>query len=298
MAPGSSPLARGTLRLRTPPAPAARFIPARAGNTSSIAIPSRRATVHPRSRGEHDEDGIYHDQSTGSSPLARGTRRRQRRRRVRGRFIPARAGNTVLALLSYSRFTVHPRSRGEHRGRSVLLYRCCGSSPLARGTRRRQVPRRLLRRFIPARAGNTGPSSSRTEPRTVHPRSRGEHGKHSAIAWRAYGSSPLARGTHPEDAIGLSPQRFIPARAGNTPAEWMPPKAPAVHPRSRGEHSPIGCASRPSDGSSPLARGTPPATVRARPRPRFIPARAGNTSGAAREPSISTVHPRSRGEHF
>ena len=80
-------------------------------------------------------------------------------------------------------------------------------------------PRQHLRgvhRFIPARAGNTRAATRSPGPRTVHPRSRGEHWEAPAMGVEVAGSSPLARGTplpdHPAGVI----LRFIPARAGNT----------------------------------------------------------------------------------
>ena len=91
---GSSPLARGTPRPRRRAAPERRFIPARAGNTSSPAPATSRPPVHPRSRGEHHAQLPFAEQIDGSSPLARGTRGKRAAPRKVGRFIPARAGNT------------------------------------------------------------------------------------------------------------------------------------------------------------------------------------------------------------
>ena len=71
------------------------------------------------------------------------------------RFIPARAGNTHLDLVSLVEKAVHPRAGGEHvrklRARSVPD----GSSPRGRGTQRLSRRAVKLHRFIPARAGNT-----------------------------------------------------------------------------------------------------------------------------------------------
>ena len=66
---GSSPLARGTPPLDVRGRRRRRFIPARAGNTSSP-----RSSVHPRSRGEHSRRNGHSVSLAGSSPLARGTR--------------------------------------------------------------------------------------------------------------------------------------------------------------------------------------------------------------------------------
>ena len=71
---GSSPLARGTRRGRPRRHPPTRFIPARAGNTWPGSGRATSSTVHPRSRGEHENRPFAEQYSSGSSPLARGTR--------------------------------------------------------------------------------------------------------------------------------------------------------------------------------------------------------------------------------
>ena len=297
-------------------------------------------SVHPRSRGEHDRARAGDGGASGSSPLARGTRLRAIPLRGAGRFIPARAGNTYTL--------------------ATVLAPINGSSPLARGTLSLDYPCSGPLRFIPARAGNTASSSSWVRRETVHPRSRGEHSSSSTPPPTRAGSSPLARGTRSPVSETRSPDRFIPARAGNTVSRLQFPRPQAVHPRSRGEHiwgnSSIGSQNRfiPAragntlirssslpkvSGSSPLARGTrgwprsavAPSSVHPRSRGehargstpagasrRFIPARAGNTgrsvigmeschrfiparAGNTCEPQPmdypSAVHPRSRGEH-
>ena len=52
-----------------------------------------------------------------------------------------------------------------------------------------------------------------------------------------------------------------------------------------------------SDGSSPLARGTPTRSLGRSGVGRFIPARAGNTGAGRHRHTPPPVHPRSRGEH-
>ena len=233
--------------------------------------------VHPRSRGEHLSPSPPCHREYGSSPLARGTLSPSPPCHREIRFIPARAGNTCPWRRSSRYPPVHPRSRGEHWVR--VDPRGCGhgSSPLARGTRLDRGSGRIPRRFIPARAGNTRPSTRSPDVFTVHPRSRGEHAAKRANKGFTVGSSPLARGTlvlhHPRPVV----ERFIPARAGNTQRSLRLPAPAAVHPRSRGEHLTYQLGSEVNDGSSPLARGTQFQAQDVLEDLRFIPARAGNT---------------------
>ena len=294
---GSSPLARGTpggggsgVRLR-------RFIPARAGNTPIPVVMAVWISVHPRSRGEHNGGRSGVRTRTGSSPLARGTRPPGRILRPRHRFIPARAGNTPACATGGPRSPVHPRSRGEHPPVGDVGPALVGSSPLARGTPTRRLPPPARDRFIPARAGNTSAEYCRQSGVPVHPRSRGEHGRGTRRRATCRGSSPLARGTPARAGGAAGAGRFIPARAGNTPARDQRVEDRSVHPRSRGEHSPVAPRAEDLIGSSPLARGTRPGTSAAGRHRRFIPARAGNTTGSGSSSSDRTVHPRSRGEH-
>ena len=91
---GSSPLARGTLRIRPLRHLLFRLIPARAGNTLPSCLHARRCPAHPRSRGEHMGFLLSLGLGCGSSPLARGTRVSIRHSSPNARLIPARAGNT------------------------------------------------------------------------------------------------------------------------------------------------------------------------------------------------------------
>ena len=193
-----------------------------------------------------------------------------------------------------------------------------GSSPLARGTPGTAQPGDGGRRFIPARAGNTGGGGGAATGGAVHPRSRGEHHVGGGTLGGRRGSSPLARGTLGGPAHRPRAVRFIPARAGNTPRRSPRPRGVdgssplargntdpgldvahlrPVHPRSRGEHRSISRVMCVSDGSSPLARGTLPLDVEGLGGERFIPARAGNTARPPRRRPPAPVHPRSRGEH-
>ena len=172
-----------------------------------------------------------------------------------------------------------------------------GSSPLARGTLHRRARKHILRRFIPARAGNTHRPPSPPPSPPVHPRSRGEHSDPRDARAGASGSSPLARGTPDAQVAAAAVSRFIPARAGNTFPQPTCPASGTVHPRSRGEHRQQSAGASGFSGSSPLARGTLNDVHQSRVTLRFIPARAGNTTGHRQPASAYPVHPRSRGEH-
>ena len=218
---GSSPRARGTPTRRPGRRSACRFIPACAGNARSRARARPRRPVHPRVRGERAGEPPGPPFRHGSSPRARGTRAAVKLHRVGRRFIPACAGNASKSRCWTSSATVHPRVRGERVTPGLPDLLVFGSSPRARGTRRRRGVARGGGRFIPACAGNAAPHRCPGARRPVHPRVRGERLTECSI--RAYndGSSPRARGTLEPRHLGLDARRFIPACAGNAP--WSPP---------------------------------------------------------------------------
>ena len=194
-----------------------RFIPARARDTRYWPSLSAATPAHPRACGEHLMFGHERKRKNGSSPRVRGTHRDSVHSGWAERFIPARAGNTFKRRARPVRTPVHPRACWEHERRRRTNVPIAGSSPRVRGTLKLRAGRARLRRFIPARAGNTCCEKFRSIRTSVHPRACGEH------AWRARrltvagGSSPRVRGTRHRVA-GCQPlSRFIPARAGNTP---------------------------------------------------------------------------------
>ena len=171
----------------------------------------------------------------------------------------------------------HPRSRGVYSsgmcGRTVRP----GSSPLARGLPWRARAGPSIRRIIPARAGFTPRTASRSAASRDHPRSRGVYRHPSRPPAPGCGSSPLARGLPPTGLPRPLTARIIPARAGFTSSSSWPPRATGDHPRSRGVYPSILCITIILCGSSPLARGLPRDRTALRPPLRIIPARAGFT---------------------
>ena len=131
-----------------------RFIPAGAGNGRNWAVLEATPAVHPRWRGERDSSGLCEVLKDGSSPLARGTVGLANPTFIFHRFIPAGAGNGNIIRIDGVNMAVHPRWRGERVLSSLVLSCFVGSSPLARGTVAQTVQIAVIRRFIPAGAGN------------------------------------------------------------------------------------------------------------------------------------------------
>ena len=252
----------------------------------------------------------------GSSPLARGLQVIfWRVRRCRG-IIPARAGFTDGRRRARGRRWDHPRSRGVYGEAVAELVGAAGSSPLARGlpfSADSVVPRA---RIIPARAGFTAwkynpPGSLWDHPRSRgvyftggvryfdgckdHPRSRGVYAPHLGDQVGDLGSSPLARGLlHNFWRLRTGPG-IIPARAGFTRRHSAQCRPAGDHPRSRGVYPDPFWHYDGGVGSSPLARGLPPAAPSSGGIPRIIPARAGFTLRARHSRLRPRDHPRSRG---
>jgi len=193
--------------------------------------------------------------------------------------------------------SVHPRASGEHDQVADLLTPEHGSSPRERGTPLPCWMQLPCERFIPARAGNTAFQERCRHLSAVHPRASGEHLNPSAMRWIANGSSPRERGTPHMVKRGGVGDRFIPARAGNTPSSQSLSPPWSVHPRASGEHSSPAWPPPFWTGSSPRERGTHNSRCGPVPHNRFIPARAGNTVRARIDIADGPVHPRASGEH-
>ncbi len=234
----------------------------------------------------------------GLSPLAREIRLLTADERIAFRFIPARAGNTLPMRSKSAGNTVYPRSRGKYIKRHVRAIWQIGLSPLAREIRFTKGLKMNIKRFIPARAGNTIPHRTRFLYLSVYPRSRGKYGMTLAQLQALSGLSPLAREIRHIVLRANLHGRFIPARAGNTGRRRPADATRPVYPRSRGKYCKVSVSIMPTSGLSPLAREIRAWQCEESRSRRFIPARAGNTSGARGCGRCVPVYPRSRGKYW
>ncbi len=235
---GLSPLARGTHTGTSLFASAGRFIPAGAGNTSSVVIVWPSTAVYPRWRGEHSQAHGCLIEIAGLSPLAWGTRGFPSLYPAVWRFIPAGVGNTKSMLSALTVEPVYPRWRGEH---AFIIIFATKSN-----------------RFIPAGVGNTPARNPTHRRRAVYPRWRGEHAVCGPRQRHDRGLSPLAWGTRAIKPRVSAHRRFIPAGVGNTRPHRWPVWVLAVYPRWRGEHVCLPSSLSTVSGLSPLAWGTLP----------------------------------------
>ena len=160
---GPSPRVRGKRLHRRDARGSAGSIPARAGETWSMATEVCRSRVHPRAcGGKRGWEG-------GSEPSPGS--------------IPARAGETWSMATEVCRSRVHPRACGGNVGGARALHGRQGPSPRVRGKR---TPRGVMARpmgSIPARAGETSLAGTSALARGVHPRACGgnSHTYHAQI---------------------------------------------------------------------------------------------------------------------
>ena len=152
--------------------------------------------------------------------------------------------------------------------------------------------RTLVRRFIPAYAGNRLNPTHFECSIAVHPRICREQSLQLLNVTLRCGSSPHMQGTGVKNSKQLAKKRFIPAYAGNRePRQSRQPVNP-VHPRICREQgtAPVSPARQP--GSSPHMQGTGVNSRGTNPSHRFIPAYAGNRQVRWRPNTVRSVHPR------
>ena len=154
---------------------------------------------------------------------------------------------------------------------------------------------RLLRRIIPARAGQTWRTGPRCRRWPDHPRACGANVLVVGSAFQCHGSSPRVRGKQVAHPCERPPIRIIPARAGQTASL---PKGFILlpdHPRACGANPDSGGMNTMPNRSSPRVRGKPIVWSGLFLRRRIIPARAGQTQWREPEHNAPADHPRACG---
>ena len=255
---GSAPRVRGTARAARRHEHRDRFSPACAGNGKIW--------------------GIARGVTGGSAPRVRGTARLLDLGGLGRRFSPACAGNGSASTATRTRRTVQPRVCGERSCPGGRRGRWAGSAPRVRGTVRRALAGRPVRRFSPACAGNGSTGRSKPLRGPVQPRVCGERLYGSQADKATPGSAPRVRGTG--DARGTGSRRS------------------SVQPRVCGERHRYVWRSATTTGSAPRVRGTAAGQDDGPLHVRFSPACAGN---GARWPSprrTPAVQPRVCGERI
>ena len=176
---------------------------------------------------------------------------------LRGRSIPARAGETVSPLFTSRKPPVHPRACGGNSPRFSALRSARGPSPRVRGKLDEPAETFVGLRSIPARAGETTLRIGREVIlRVPSPRVRGKHRRRQPF--------PFLQGS-------------IPARAGETMTRRRVRTSGPVHPRACGGNRDTVRVAEYFYGPSPRVRGKLLGAGGWSDRNRSIPARAGET---------------------
>ena len=180
-----------------------------------------------------------------------------------------------------------------------------GSSPRMRGTHGPPDGTQTTMTVHPRACGELHQISPHHPRRTVHPRACGELVLNDDNNPADYGSSPRMRGTRRRTRIDRDGSRFIPAHAGNSQDQAVPPARPPVHPRACGELMIVRRLTTENSGSSPRMRGTLwqrgwssvlGIIEIGSAADRFIPAHAGNSMPMRQKWPEKPVHPRACGE--
>ena len=246
--------------------------------------------------GEQNDRNRLTDPNHGSSPRVRGTVHRRLPLRLRGRIIPACAGNRIDPVFDAFDTADHPRVCGEQDAVLLVEERDAGSSPRVRGTVTVNMLLACLVRIIPACAGNSTAQVRTSQVRADHPRVCGEQEIKAHITEAPNGSSPRVRGTVAIFGDVARETRIIPACAGNRGRTNSETLSQTDHPRVCGEQASGRLKAWNGIGSSPRVRGTELQDAIVTRYGRIIPACAGNRRNWSRTAPATPDHPRVCGE--
>ena len=231
----------------------------------------------------------------GLSPRLRGNRLTRESNSPPAGSIPAPAGEPRAALRWSSSAGVYPRACGGTARFHGISQSSIGLSPRLRGNPGTGYAGRQWRRSIPAPAGEPYRRGHRRAGGEVYPRACGGTCSVKGRVRSCSGLSPRLRGNLDVAGTAESPQRSIPAPAGEPVLLDDPFHHDQVYPRACGGTPDWGGTIPALFGLSPRLRGNPPAAGPRALRYRSIPAPAGEPSQTSGAPSSPSVYPRACG---
>ena len=249
-------------------------------------------TVYPRVCGGSISAVQCAAVARGLSPRVRGIRRIRSSSSSMMRSIPACAGDPQRRVSSNRNLRVYPRVCGGSARRPARPRSQAGLSPRVRGIRAEIDENLLPLRSIPACAGD--PLLRHYAPliSAVYPRVCGGSSSPSLAGASSGGLSPRVRGILADIVEDLRGRGSIPACAGDPERPVCGGGAATVYPRvCGGSPSPSQALARAS-GLSPRVRGIPRRPLSATPKPRSIPACAGDPPRPRRRIAKRRVYPR------
>ena len=173
------------------------------------------------------------------------------------RSIPASAGQPGDRVLRYGFYSVYPRECG-------ATGTCCphpaqksGLSPRVRGNHSYDHGRTVIRRSIPASAGQPRPLPAPSTVSRVYPRECGATPSNSSSGRSQPGLSPRVRGNHFYYFLSPLPLGSIPASAGQPCLARRSAVGPWVYPRECGATMVKDSMVTSLLGLSPRVRGNP-----------------------------------------
>ena len=181
---------------------------------------------------------------------------------------------------------------GGNQWRRLQQALCIGLSPRGRGKLVLPCASCSALRSIPAWAGETDGDIDMPLIMAVYPRVGGGNPREACGRATLRGLSPRGRGKQDTSAPAQNAERSIPAWAGETVSQCIPPYVGTVYPRVGGGNSFTLVRVDPVGGLSPRGRGKLTLCIRQSIHTRSIPAWAGETQTPMRPNPADTVYPR------
>ena len=269
-----------------------RSIPACAGEPSHPGRPAAPSRVYPRVCGGTCLQLLLQLPSGGLSPRVRGNRKRRQGIRIAARSIPACAGEPERLRRGPAWARVYPRVCGGTDPKGDPSGSLGGLSPRVRGNPSPTPSQPLLRRSIPACAGEPRRQTSVPGAYQVYPRVCGGTGAGLATDRQRAGLSPRVRGNRVYVKMDIGGVRSIPACAGEPGLDGLLGGLRRVYPRVCGGTRRRRPRQRTGDGLSPRVRGNRSHCQTSGRSRRSIPACAGEPGQAPPGLRVRGVYPR------